>query len=84
MAMTWDQLNPATITGFDGSQPGGGSGGVTPGVAAAEGTRAGPTAPLWSPDNPLFWFAVLLVAAGGFFHLSTRVKAGPVKDSLSL
>jgi hypothetical protein len=84
MVDTWAGISPQAITGFAGTQPGGGSGGVTQGVESAVGTPASATPPLYSPQNPLFWFGVFLAAAAGLFHLSTNVKAGPVKDSLSI
>jgi hypothetical protein len=36
-----------------------------------------PSAPPWSPQNPLFWFAALLLATGaGLFGVSGSVKVG--------
>jgi hypothetical protein len=84
MEDTWQGISPASITGFGGTQVGSGSGGITSGVDATVTTAETATPPLWSPQNPLFWFGVFLLAAGGLFHLSTTVKAGPVKDSLSI
>lgn len=34
------------------------------------------TAPQWSPDNPMFWFAALLVVAAGCILYSGKVKVG--------
>jgi hypothetical protein len=87
MTMTdanWAGINPGTITGFGGSQVGSGSGGVASGVDAAVATPAAATPPLYSPQNPLFWFAAFLAAGAGLFHLSTHVKAGPAKGSVSI
>lgn len=80
----WQGINPGAITGYGGEAVGNGSGGVTPGVESSVGTHAASTPPLWSPQNPIFWFALFLAAAGGLFHLSTHVKAGPVSDELSI
>jgi hypothetical protein len=80
----WSGIGPAAITGFGGSQPGGGSGGVQSGVAGAVATKAAADAPLYSPQNPLFWFGAFLVGGAIFFHLSTHVKAGKAEASLNL
>jgi hypothetical protein len=82
--MAWDDISPQTITGYGGSQPGGGSGGVESGVANSVATKAAADAPLYSPQNPLFWFGAFLVGGAIFFHLSTHVKAGKAEASLNL
>lgn len=84
MLDNWGGISPQQITGFNGAQPGGGSGGVTPGVEGSVGTAASAAPPLWSPQNPLFWFGVFLAAAGGLFHLSTHVKAGPLSGGADI
>ena len=80
----WGEIGPGSITGYGGAAAGGGSGGVTSGVQSAVVTAAGVNAPRYSPDNPLFWFGALLLAAGGFIFVSTHVKAGPLKGSASI
>lgn len=82
--MAWNDINPGTITGFGGAAPDNGSGGVTTGVTSAAATAASVHAPAYSPDNPLFWVAVLLLAAGGFLVVSTHVHVGPVKGSATV
>jgi hypothetical protein len=84
LSSDWSGINPAAITGFNGAQPGGGSGGVTPGVESAVQTAASSNPPLWSPQNPLFWFGAFLAAAGGLFHLSPHVKAGPLSGNADI
>ncbi|MGA2835505.1 MAG: hypothetical protein ABSF84_02800 [Acidimicrobiales bacterium] len=81
---TWAGINPANITGFGGTQPGNGSGGVQSGVDGTVTTAESANPPLYSPQNPLFWLGVLLLAAGGLFHLSTSASAGPAKASVSI
>lgn len=77
---TWlESLNAGAMTGFGGVAPDQGSGGVTSSLDAAVSTRGGPTPPLWSPDNPLFWFAALLLGVGGFIGVSGWVDVGPIK-----
>jgi hypothetical protein len=78
------EINPTVITGFDGRGADNGSGGVTGGVVPAQGTKAIADAPLWSPDNPLFWFGGLLAITAGLFALSVNVKAGPAKAAASI
>jgi hypothetical protein len=78
--MAWEDINPQTITGFGGTQTDSGSGGMRDAVT----TTAGVHAPAYSPQNPLFWVAVFLLAAGGFIAVTTSVKAGPVKGSASI
>lgn len=79
--MSWLELNPANITGAGGSLPDQGSGGLTSGVEAAVGTPQGPTPPIYSPDNPLFWFAIVLLGTAVLIGASVSVKAGPFKAS---
>ena len=79
----WGGISPATITGFGGTQPGGGSGGLVSGVQNAAITRESVNAPLYSPDNPLFWLFGLLALGFGFVYVSTEVKAGPFKAKAS-
>ena len=77
---TWlETLNAGALTGYGGSRPDQGSGGVTPSLTSAVSTQGGPTPPLWSPDNPLFWFGGLLLVVGGFIGLSGWVDVGPIK-----
>jgi hypothetical protein len=80
---TWEGIGPASTTGFSMAADSG-SGGVTAGVESAVATRTGNTAPPWSPDNALFWFAVILLASVGAISFSTSVKAGPIKGSASI
>jgi hypothetical protein len=78
--MAWDDISPATITGFGATQTDSGSGGMRDAV----GTSAGVHAPAYSPQNPMFWVAVFLLAAGGFIAVTTSVKAGPIKGSAAI
>lgn len=79
----WTGINPASLTGFSGGQPDSGSGGLVTGVAAAAATRADTNAPLYSPQNPLFWVAGFMLAAAGLVYASAHIKAGPFKASAS-
>lgn len=79
----WMDISPGTITGFGGIGTDQGSGGVQSGVSGAAQTPTGPTPPLYSPDNPLFWFGVFLAASAGFIFVSTHVKVGPLSASAS-
>jgi hypothetical protein len=80
----WLGIGPAAVTGFSDGSADRGSGGVTSGVDNTATTAAGPAAPLWSPDNPLFWLAGLLLAAGGLIYVSGHVKAGPLSATASI
>lgn len=75
---TWAELGPGSITGWSMSADRG-SGGVSTGVESAAATRAGDNPPLFSPDNPLFWVAGLLLVVGGAVGLSGWVDLGPIK-----
>lgn len=76
---TWaDALSPGMITGFGAGHADRGSGGMATGVQTAVTAEQG-TAPLWSPDNPLFWFAAIALAAVGAITVSTSVNLGPLK-----
>ena len=77
-------IGPTSIVGFGSTQTDGGSGGVSTGVASAVATASGARAPLYSPDNPLFWFGGLLLLIGGAVVISTSVDVGPVKGKLTV
>jgi hypothetical protein len=38
----------------------------------------------WNPANPLFWFGALAALTFGLMAVSTTVRVGPAKASLSL
>jgi hypothetical protein len=81
---SWMGIGPGAVTGFGAGQADSGSGGVGSGVESTVVTRGGANAPLYSPDNPLFWVGVLLLATFGLIHVSTNVKAGPLKGAASI
>ena len=67
-------IGPA-LFGFNSASTGGGSGGLPSGLeSAAVSPMAGLAAPAYSPDNPLFWFAVLLVGGAALALFSGHVK----------
>ena len=47
----------------------------------AEGAAAG--GQLWNPSNPLFWFGALAAVTFGLMAVSTSVRVGPAKVSVS-
>lgn len=76
---TWaDALSPGMVTGFGAGFADRGSGGMATGVQTAVTAEQG-AAPLWSPDNPLFWFGAVLLAAVGAITVSTSVDLGPLR-----
>ncbi len=79
--MAWETINPANVTGLGSAEPAG-TGTLTGGPAPA--TRAANHPPLWSPDNPLFWVAVVLAGTVGLYALSVSVKAGGTSASVKL
>lgn len=65
-----------------------GTGTESPGVAPGLASSAHPgafstTAPLWSPKNPLFWFAAVL-AVTGLAAFSTELRVGPFKGAVGV
>lgn len=42
------------------------------------------TAPLWSPQNPLFWFGGVLLATFGLIGVSVAGRVGPARASASV
>lgn len=54
-------------------------------IPHVNGSSAGDTAPPWSPDNPLFWFAALLVLTGtGLFAISGNVRIAKSRAGASI
>ncbi len=47
-------------------------------------TATAPHPPMWSPDNPLFWFGVLLAATLGFVGIAGSVRLGPARARVSI
>ena len=79
----WSEIGPGSITGF-GALADRGSGGMASGVESNVATASSNSAPLWSPDNPLFWFGVGLLAVGGFLGVSEWVNVGPIRERASV
>ncbi|HEX3948078.1 MAG TPA: hypothetical protein VHW47_10245 [Acidimicrobiales bacterium] len=79
--MAWDTLNAGNLFGAGLGRADSGSGGVTSGVQTAVQTSAQAQAPLYSPDNPLFWFGGALLLALGAITFSTSLDVGPLKTS---
>lgn len=50
--------------------------------AASAGAEA--LAQPWNPSNPLFWFGGLALLTFGLMAVSTSVRVGPAKASVSL
>ena len=56
---------------------GGGSGGLPSGLETSQVSQSAPlAAPAYSPDNPMFWFALLLVGGAALIVYSGRVRLG--------
>lgn len=55
-----------------------------PMAALAKTATMQPDAPLWSPQNPLLWFGVILGATAGLIGLTVSGRAGPVAASASV
>lgn len=75
-------MNPADMFGLQ-------AGGVRtpasgpPALAKTAGTGALDQAnPPWSPDNPLFWFGVLLVVTIGAAAVNASVRIGPITTAI--
>jgi hypothetical protein len=46
--------------------------------------EANESAQPWNPANPLFWFAAIAAVTFGLMAVSTTVRVGPAKGSVSL
>jgi len=82
-ALPYRDLNPYRRLGLAPT-----SGSSTAGAAAAPlALSGGPSrddiAPPWSPDNPLFWFAGILLVTVGLAAGATSVRLGPLRASVS-
>lgn len=45
--------------------------------SGGKGMLDGPGSPLWSPDNPLFWFGAILAVTFGAAAVNASVRIGP-------
>jgi hypothetical protein len=84
----WMGIGPQMF-GFGTAGPGGqtGAGGSAPESSGVSNTVMTPGAanpPLWSPDNPLFWFGLILAATAGLLTVSTSIDAGPLRGKASV
>lgn len=56
-----------------------------PAIAKQAGRMTfGAASPVWSPDNPLMWFGVLLGATFGLIGFATAVRVGPAGAAVKL
>jgi hypothetical protein len=75
---SWEGLTSPELLGGFGPSYGGDvpSGGLAPGVVAS--TPPSNPAPLYSPENPLFWLGVVIVLGTGLIAVSTHWRIGTV------
>jgi hypothetical protein len=84
-ASVWERLTPYHTYGVrpTGAVP---NRDVTiPGVERSAGPSMldATDAPVWSPENPLFWFGALLLVTVGAAAASTQWRVGPVRVAVS-
>jgi hypothetical protein len=83
----WDRLTPFHVYGA--RSPGAVPNHVGPSIPSLE-RSAGPSmldaadAPMWSPENPLFWFAAVLLVTVGAAAASTSWRVGPIRAELDV
>lgn len=79
-AQVFDTLTPSNLFNMP---PVAGVNPPPPSIARSSGPAPAHEA-LFSPDNPLFWFAGLLAATLGLIALSGSIRVGPASASASL
>lgn len=72
--MDWDAINPMSLVNL-------------PPTTATDSSGLGPApvagrAPIYHPDNPVFWFGLLTAVAVGLAGVSTHLRVGPFKAGL--
>lgn len=70
-------LNPATLGPVSEAA-------AIPGINQAAGPGLHNSLPLWSPENPLFWFGLLLAGSVGLVAVSSSVRVGSARVGGSL
>jgi hypothetical protein len=81
----YDRMTAADILGIDGSAvPERAHTDTTPGIARSVGPSPSNSVPPWSPDNAMFWFGALAAVTFGLVAISTSVRVGPGRASVSL
>jgi hypothetical protein len=80
LATEWDRFNAYDLFNV---KPSGVSGPVGPGLERSTGPGIMNSIPKpWHPDNPMFWFGVLLLVTFGAVGASTSFRAGPFSGSI--
>ncbi len=80
----WDQMTAENVLGMTRAVPDTARTSTAPGIARSAGPTSHANDPLWSPDNPLFWFGVIAAATFGLVAVSTSVRIGPGRASVKL
>lgn len=77
--MAWEDLDPMSLAGLN-------IGGATQASVPADGGALHMSSvtgqpPIYHPDNPVFWFGVLMAFVTGLVAVHTHVKVGPFRVS---
>lgn len=80
----WDNFTAGGLYGVPQSTPPAAHLDTSPGIATVAGPAAHDNAALWSPQHPLFVFAVLIAASAGLIGFAGSARLGPAKSSVNL
>lgn len=80
----WDRMTAENLIGYTPVLPDNAHTSTMPGIARSAGPSSHANEPLFSPDNPLFWFGLLLAGTFGLVAISTSVRLGPGRASVSI
>ncbi|MCU1449331.1 MAG: hypothetical protein JWP02_1501 [Acidimicrobiales bacterium] len=84
MASVWDQMTASNLLGMTREVPASAQTSSAPSLARSAGpSKTGNESPL-HVDNPLFWFGALALVTFGLVAVSTSVRLGPGRASVSL
>lgn len=78
-------VTAAGVLGMPNDVPASAQKSTMPGIARSAGPGSLSHSPVpWSPDSPLFWFAGLALVTFGLVAVSTSVRIGPGRASVSV
>jgi hypothetical protein len=76
----WDSLSPYRVTGLNpGIAPATTTAAATPALSSSSGPGVTGAVPLWSPQNPFFWFGAVAAVTIGLIGANAHLRVGSAR-----